>query len=757
MIAVSRITGTLWFVASLMAAIGVWRVSACDAADEKLPTPSEIVAGFERNRSAFPALNISWRETRKNHEPYFKGLEDDNDRWRRSVETTTSEATRTWCLSSIQTNERILANRAQHMEVHRHRQLLTDWNRFQVRSPIQDNPGTAQFTFPNALPTPDTLQVEFGKMLIKSYTGSDEQCLIFWKSPDEDWTSPAVRRSYEHHGPLPPLAGELEKLGLGDPSANPLFTLNPIDQFFRWPLEMLQVVGNEDIEGVPCVILEMRKETTDPDPSKAVGRATDEEIAEYKGRFRVYFCARAWIDTRHGYLPRRMLLSMNRVTLDERQLTFAFKGSPVLDEIKIEKIPGGGYYPVSGNLKSYTLPVEQRKPWPTLVDYAKGASVPDQPWVLTHEVAWKTTKLEVNVPPASLELNIPEGMNVVVHEFAGAKVRMRTEAEKAQERHYAFPLPTPPRQALFAMNRVQDGKPVSQSTLLFVADADGGNPRKLTERGECTAYRWPAWSADGKWIAYAGWNERMQGYHSSRLFVVSADGGIPRELCAGRLPSFSPDGTRIVFSRDETNPGVWVVDLEGDKPVPALLDPAGISPRWSPDGTKIVYCKKGPKEANLVVLDMENGETRALFGEGDTKYRTISWSPAWSPDSRQIVFLGQTVEGATEVVVVNARGASFGFARCFPVVGNVNPTFAWSPDGNSILTSISMAPTMRQQIFSFKPSEQKPPQVLTGQDSSRINWDVAFSPDGKRIVFSSQNQLPPLVRRVLPEIRQENP
>jgi len=80
---------------------------------------------------------------------------------------------------------------------------------------------------------------------------------------------------------------------------------------------------------------------------------------------------------------------------------------------------------------------------------------------------------------------------------------------------------------------------------VFVADADGRNPRNLTNHPSFEG--WPAWSPDGSQIAFAG--NRNANY---QIFLMDADGGNVRLLAntEGRatVPRWSPDGRTIYFT-----------------------------------------------------------------------------------------------------------------------------------------------------------------------------------------------------------------
>ena len=94
-----------------------------------------------------------------------------------------------------------------------------------------------------------------------------------------------------------------------------------------------------------------------------------------------------------------------------------------------------------------------------------------------------------------------------------------------------------------------DGKKLAFSAMthLYTLDLPGGKPQRLVAPSNSTEFQ-PAWSPDGKWIAYVSWSSE-----GGQLWKVPASGGtavqLSKSLAVYSNPVFSPDGTRIVLLR----------------------------------------------------------------------------------------------------------------------------------------------------------------------------------------------------------------
>lgn len=118
---------------------------------------------------------------------------------------------------------------------------------------------------------------------------------------------------------------------------------------------------------------------------------------------------------------------------------------------------------------------------------------------------------------------------------------------------------------------------------VYVADADGKNPLRLTQDPALDAH--PTWSPDGKWIAFA--TNRWEGLE---IALIAPDGTALRRLTdsAGLddYPAFSPDGTRLAFATTRSGQFEIAVQEIASGRIVWMTNNDSIDtfPSWAPDG-----------------------------------------------------------------------------------------------------------------------------------------------------------------------------
>ena len=164
-----------------------------------------------------------------------------------------------------------------------------------------------------------------------------------------------------------------------------------------------------------------------------------------------------------------------------------------------------------------------------------------------------------------------------------------------------------------------DGKSIvvtdlGRSTLNRV-DVVSGKATPLTRESEVLTGM-SSVSPDGKWVAFAGQQNKGQGYNQNDNQIWLVDGsGAARAIEAnplpGRTPNWSPDGKRIAFESSRGSPddhlALFVMNRDGSG-LTQLTDYAlnGNHPAWSPDGRHLVFSwgSEPGKPNGIAVMDV---------------------------------------------------------------------------------------------------------------------------------------------------------
>ncbi|WP_348260610.1 protein kinase [Telmatobacter sp. DSM 110680] len=203
----------------------------------------------------------------------------------------------------------------------------------------------------------------------------------------------------------------------------------------------------------------------------------------------------------------------------------------------------------------------------------------------------------------------------------------------------------------------------------------------------------PAWSPDGRYIAY---------YGSKGIYRIATSGGTPEELLLASptlaVPkSWSPDGHYLIYAQINPQTGADLFALPIGQPdlhplVLAQTQATEDQGQFSPDGHWVAYTsnESGQSEIYVIPFPSASNKGRWLVSRGG------GVMPRWRRDGKELFFI--------------------------------------SPDWKMMAAAVTTSPTFQSMtphaLFDTE-------MVDTGIRTGPMSWDIA--PDGKRFLIISEN------------------
>ena len=246
----------------------------------------------------------------------------------------------------------------------------------------------------------------------------------------------------------------------------------------------------------------------------------------------------------------------------------------------------------------------------------------------------------------------------------------------------------------------------------------------------------PAWSPDGKTLAYISWRELAK--QERVLCLYSTDTKEIRELHLNKMfayPSWTPDGRHLlVEASGQDGQGIYQVDIQTEK-VTEFLKAEGEkymhAAQVTPDGKEVVYSQDDDKEKTyrFLVRDIETGREREL-----ARTSFINSTAALSPDGKRLAMILRPEENLRVLQVMDFPGGSPKEILRFKFHGDHYIDLAWSPDSRFIYFSQSSDDGVNWDLWRI-PGEGGNAQNL-GINMRRFE-SLSIHPDGRRISFTS--------------------
>jgi Tol biopolymer transport system component/DNA-binding winged helix-turn-helix (wHTH) protein len=280
---------------------------------------------------------------------------------------------------------------------------------------------------------------------------------------------------------------------------------------------------------------------------------------------------------------------------------------------------------------------------------------------------------------------------------------------------------------------------------LFLLSVETLERREIPHTAECLADWLPAFSHDGKHLAYFCLQNPHQ--FENRLYTVATSGGVPRLLTTvdgwwgPGAPAWTADDKRLIFA----NPGygtlgtgsrLYEVNLAEGALRKLPLTQNAYEPALSTKGDKLAFTSTiSDGHSEIWRKDLLNPKSAA------TKLIPSTYpqqKQQYSPDGKHIAFESER-SGIREVWVSDADGRNLVQISNFKEPRTETPR--WSPDSQRIV--FSSAESGRGEAYIADISERVPRKVVTNiPDISFPSW----SHDGKWIYFLSNAANPGIYR-----------
>lgn len=236
--------------------------------------------------------------------------------------------------------------------------------------------------------------------------------------------------------------------------------------------------------------------------------------------------------------------------------------------------------------------------------------------------------------------------------------------------------------------RVYGEKPIFTSKIVFVSNRDGNDELYMMD--------------------YDGANQTRLTFNTIRDY----------------MPAWSIDGRKIAYTSYKNDAaGLYLLNLDEGKYAAVSTRGVNFSPSFSFDGRKIAFCSTMDGNSEIYVADSDGRNIKRL-----TFNSAIDTSPTWSPTNREIAFTSDR-GGTPQIYIMDAEGTN---VRRVSFGGDYFDAPAWSPTGDRIVCVCRV-----NNVFDLYLLNLRTRQITKLTESNARNESPSWSPDGRHIVFAS--------------------
>lgn len=249
----------------------------------------------------------------------------------------------------------------------------------------------------------------------------------------------------------------------------------------------------------------------------------------------------------------------------------------------------------------------------------------------------------------------------------------------------------------------------------------------------------PHLTPDGRKVVYGFNDEAPSGLHRTRIFAANIDGSDARSIYEGSSlgrHSVSPNGTRVMFTKSDRQPELWMVGIDGLGATRIAQAESGysyVNPTFSPDGSMIAFVKWAPsgkdEEEGIYVMDVGGGGERQLISTPDFD-PPVLLAPAWlpKPNTLSMTLEARRVDDGDDIFDVVMRLKA----------GNQSPVEDLRfTDPETIGSSAAGFPAGQQsQVTKLSGPDQPIPARLEINEERTLVWTYKIEKPGRVALFS---------------------
>ncbi|MDP1568458.1 MAG: S9 family peptidase [Vicinamibacterales bacterium] len=346
------------------------------------------------------------------------------------------------------------------------------------------------------------------------------------------------------------------------------------------------------------------------------------------------------------------------------------------------------------------------------------------------------------------------GLGVALTLFGAGAARAQTIDELVSLKRAGAPAISPDGRRVAYTVREANWEENRYDTQIWIANADGGEPRRLT--GGPKSSTQPAWSPDGRWIAFL--SDRTD---TRQLYRIAVAGGEAERLTSGEEGvnqfAWAPDSAALAFTmtepvsaaQKERTQKYGDLTIEDQDHRMAHLHLLTLATReirqltmggfvvgsfaWSPDGTRLAFDHRTNTDpasghtADITVLDVTSGRRDLVVSQAGPDS-----NPRWSPDGRALAF--QTAMSKpffyfqnSELAVVSLDTREI---RVLTGAFDENPSLLeWTPAG------IFFSASQRTWAYLFKVDPATRAITRHAAEEAWIGTSFSLTPDGAHTAF----------------------